>query len=549
MAQTNPNPVSPWQQATRTEQRTRLFRIYNNYRLVVSAMLIGVVFIAPTDFDTRLRMLDYYQAGVFGYAALNVFTALVLLTNFQPQLHHVNLSILFDIIMMHAFLFFSIGISNGLANLVIVSVAAGNILTPSRIGIMYAALAAICSLAISGWAVLTLGADVDVIARAGSLGILYFVAAFSLQYITRRMSRSEALADRRAKSIAELEKINQQIIQRMRTGILVVERSGLVRLSNAAADELLFAMPPAANTAIDSRGQPLPAPVRERLESWLQDPVTKTRPFQASSISPMLQANFTRLDQDSGDLVLVFVEDMSKVTQQAQQMKLASLGHLTASIAHEIRNPLGAISHAAQLMAESEHIDSGDQKMLQIIQRHSRRANGIIENILDLSRRQAPNSELVAVADWLSTFVQDYQQSLPHGKRPTPEITLSVTENLPLAKFDRSQIEQVLINLCDNGLYYNMQQTGRATLAMTTGITPDGERAFIDIRDNGPGIKTEHHTSIFEPFFTTGQSGIGLGLYLAQELCEANQAHLSLLEDPQPGCCFRITFAHHGRLI
>ncbi len=231
MTQTEHAHQPHWQPSITADQRTKLFRIYNHYRLVVSLMLVGLVIIAPTDFDTRLRMLDYYQAGVFGYFALNVFFGLILLTGFQPQARHINLSILVDIVMMHAFLFFSTGISNGLANLVLVSVAAGNILTPSRIGILYAALAALCSLSISVWAVLVLNANVDVIVRAGSLGILYFVAAFILQYITRRMSRSEALADDRAKSIAELENINQQIIQRMRTGILVADRNGLVRLA------------------------------------------------------------------------------------------------------------------------------------------------------------------------------------------------------------------------------------------------------------------------------------------------------------------------------
>ncbi|OEY66663.1 sensor histidine kinase [Marinobacter sp. X15-166B] len=546
MALTDPDTPSFWhpypQQAG---QRTRLFRIYNNYRLVVSAMLIGFAIIAPTDFD--IRMLDPYQAGVFGYAVLNGFIGLLLLSGFRPEARHINLSILADILFMHAFLFFSTGISSAMANLIIVSVAAGNILTPSRIGTFYAALAALCSLGLAGWAVLAQGTDVDVIVRAGSLGILYFLAAFVLQYITHRMTRSEALADDRAKSIAELEKINQQIIQRMRTGIMVTDQHGTVRVSNAAADELLFGTPPSIHAS--TRGRPLPAPLRERLDSWLQAPLQKTAPFQSGSTSPLLQANFTRLDQQGADLILVFIDDLSKVTQQAQQMKLASLGHLTAGIAHEVRNPLGAISHAAQLMSESKHADPHDRKMLEIIHRHSRRVNLIIENILDLSRRQTPNSEPVIVNDWLPTFVQEYRQSLLHGERPSPEITLAITAGLPIARFDRSQIEQVLMNLCDNGLHYSVQQTGRATLSLTAGITSDGERVYIDIRDDGPGVKPEHRASIFEPFFTTGHSGIGLGLYLARELCEANQAHLSLLDGSPPGCCFRIIFAHHGRML
>ena len=195
------------------EQQIKLFRIYNHYRLVVSLMLVGLLLIEPVTFDTRFRWHDYYQAGVVSYLALNAFIGLVLVAGFRPGQRHITLSILLDILIMHGLLLSSTGITNGLANLVIISVAAGNILTPSRMGTFYAALAAICSLGIAGWAILALNENADNIVRAGSLGILYFATAFLLQNISRRMIRSEALASSRARSIAELERINQQIIQ------------------------------------------------------------------------------------------------------------------------------------------------------------------------------------------------------------------------------------------------------------------------------------------------------------------------------------------------
>ncbi|MBW4936396.1 sensor histidine kinase [Marinobacter sp. F4206] len=529
------------------EQQVKLFRIYNHYRLVVSLMLLGLLFVDPVNFDTRFRLLDYYQAGVAGYLGLNAFIAMIIFAGFKPSRRHITISILLDILVMHWLLFTSTGITNGLANLVIVSVAAGNILTPSRLGTFYAALAAICSLGISGWAVLTLGESGDDIVRAGSLGILYFAAAFALQYISRRMMRSEALASSRAQSIAELEQINQQIIQRMRTGILVLDRYGQIRLVNAAAEELLFGAP-SSETGRPDTPRVLPQALKLGLECWIKDPTRRIEPFQPFQTSPVLQANFTQLDQNRGDQILVFIEDMSKVTQQAQQMKLASLGRLTAGIAHEIRNPLGAISHAAQLMEESPHLDQSDHQMLDIIRRHSRRVNGIVENVLDLSRRRAANTDLIEVRPWLEEFKADYLQTQDEESAQSM-INLSVDSDVPFARFDKSQIEQVMVNLCDNGLRYSHQQTGERRISLHAGATVDGERAYVEVRDVGPGIAPEHHGSVFEPFFTTDKSGTGLGLYLARELCEANQAHLSLVEDDQPGCCFRITFAHPGRLI
>ncbi|WP_372987988.1 sensor histidine kinase [Marinobacter sp.] len=528
-------------------QQVKLFRIYNHYRLVVSLMLVGLLFIDPVAMEPRFRWQDYYQAGVVSYLALNAFIGMTLFAGFQPSQRHITLSILLDILIMHGLLISSTGITNGLANLVIISVAAGNILTPSRMGTFYAALAALCSLGISSWAVLVLDESGDDIVRAGSLGILYFAAAFILQNISRRMMRSEALASSRARSIAELEQINQQIIQRMRTGILVLDRSGQIRLANAAAEELLFGTPGTEDSA-QVQNRVLPQPLKLGLEDWLRDPRKRVAPFQSAPTSPLLQANFTQLDQQQGDQILVFIDDMSKVTQQAQQMKLASLGRLTAGIAHEIRNPLGAISHAAQLMEESPSLDEGDKRMLDIIRRHSRRVNGIIENVLELSRRKAANAELVDIPVWLQEFRRDFLQTQDDQCSPS-RIDLVIDPDVPAARFDNSQIEQVLVNLCDNGLRYSQQQCGEKHIKLSAGTTEDGERAYLDVRDYGPGISKEHRSSVFEPFFTTDKSGTGLGLYLARELCESNQAHLSLVEDDQPGCCFRITFAPPGRMI
>jgi two-component system sensor histidine kinase PilS (NtrC family) len=528
-------------------QRARLFRIYNHYRVVVSVLLVMLLFIAPTEFDTRLRAGEYYQAGIIIYLAINLFIGLILLAGFQPRNRHIILSVLMDILVLHGLLLASTGMTSGLANLVIVTVAAGNILTPTRIGTLYAALGALFSLGIAVWSVLYALSSADEIVRAGSLGILYFAAAFILQYISRRMVRSEALASSRARSIAELEQINRQIIQRMRTGILVLDRNGGIRLANAAAEELLFGSAP--NEDLFSRGRTLPLPLRQGLDAWLKNPRGRTEPFQAMPTAPMVQANFTQLDQERGDQILVFIDDLSKVTQQAQQMKLASLGRLTAGIAHEVRNPLGAISHASQLMRESEHLDEGDRKMLEIIQRHSRRVNGIIENVLDLSRRREASSDLVQIDQWLRAFRDDYLQTLSNGSGNTPIINLEIEDRLPQARFDVSQIEQVLVNLCDNGLRYSLENTGRSEIELHAGATADGERTYIDVRDFGVGITMENRTSIFEPFFTTDKGGTGLGLYLARELCESNQAHLSLVDSKKNGCCFRITFAHHGRMI
>jgi len=534
-----------------TRKRGELFRVYNYYRVVLGILLIGLLLVDATSFEGRLRQLDYFQAGVIAYLTVNAFIAVLMITGFQPSERHISVSILLDILIIHGLLVSSSGITNGMANLVIVSVAAGNIMTPGRMGTFYAALATLSSLAIALWATLEQGKSADDVVRAGSLGIVYFVTAAALQYIAIRLRHSETLASSRARSLAELEQINQQIIQRMRTGILVLDREGQVRLMNASASEMLagyqvFAQQ--SETGQTTGVNLLPATLLNGFKSWLLNPQQGTAPFQPTSTSAPIQATFAHLDKNTGELVLVFLEDISRVTQQAQQIKLASLGQLTASIAHEIRNPLGAISHAAQLLDESPNMDTADQKMLAIIHRHSKRVNAIIENVLGVSRREISAAEPIDLQHWLEQFRDDFLQT--HSQHEPVLIGLRVQPGVhPTARCDTSQLEQVLINLCDNGLRYSQLHSGEAKIEILAGIAADGARAFIDIQDYGPGIATENSSSIFQPFFTTDKSGTGLGLYLAKELCEANQAHLSLINTKQPGCCFRIMFAHPGRVI
>ena len=534
-----------------TRQRGELFRVYNYYRLVLGVLIIGLLLVDTTSFDARFRQLDYFQAGVIAYLAVNAFIAVLMIIGFQPRERHISVSILLDILIIHGLLVSGSGITNSMANLVIVSVAAGNIMTSGRMGIFYAALATLSSLAIALWATLEQGRSADEVVRAGSLGIVYFVTAAALQYIAIRLRRSEILANSRARSLAELEQINKQIIQRMRTGILVLDREGQVRLMNAAASAMLAGYTVSAQQADTEKttgADLLPASLLTGFKSWLLRPQKSIAPFQPTSTSPPIQATFAHLDQNTGELVLVFLEDISRVTQQAQQMKLASLGQLTASIAHEIRNPLGAISHAAQLLDESPNMDTADQKMLAIIHRHSKRVNAIIENVLGVSRRETPAAEPIDLQPWLEQFRDDFLQT--HSQHEPVLIRLEVQPGAhPTARFDTSQLEQILINLCDNGLRYSQWHSGEAKIEILTGIAADGARAYIDIKDYGPGIAKENTSSVFEPFFTTDKSGTGLGLYLAKELCEANQAHLSLINTERPGCCFRVMFAHPGRVI
>ncbi len=516
---------------------TKLFRVFNHYRLVIALVMLGSLFIDYRGLGAFRSELAY-QICVVAYLALNVFTAFLLLAGLTPNKRHITVSMIVDIFLLHVLMYTSVGVSSGLANLVVISLAAGNILIQGRLGTLLAALAALLSLGIEIYPMLYDHANAQGIVQAGLLGIIYFATAFILQNIARRISASELLAQKRAKNIAQLELLNHQIIQRMLTGIIVTDDFGNIRLMNQAAANLAFP----SGTQPEGRNQ-LPDALRERFDRWIFDAATRSSPFRPDTSRPAVQANFTQLEKDQGHDILIFLEDTSKVAQQAQQLKLASLGRLTAGIAHEIRNPLGAISHASQLLAESESLDKADRKMTEIILRHAKRMNGIIENVLQLSRRKQPEVQVLNLQEWLQEFVTTYTAGGP----VQANINIEDAKADVQARFDPSQLDQVLTNLFDNGLRYSKENTGMSALKLRIGVNEISDRAYLDIIDFGKGIDEENLQHIFEPFFTTNHTGTGLGLYLCRELCEANQAQLDYIKSEHESC-FRITFVHHKKI-
>ena len=235
--------------------------------------------------------------------------------------------------------------------------------------------------------------------------------------------------------------------------------------------------------------------------------------------------------------ILVFLQDNTEVQRQAQQLKLASLGRLSAGIAHEIRNPLGAISHAAQLLQESPNLDKGDQRLCDIVQDHSMRMNDVIENVLQMSRRQTPKRVEINLKDWLEDFVSNFQA----GVNESADITVEVQDANITLFIDPSHLNQVMTNLCQNGLRYSKKSAGAAKLLIACHDENLLNLIHIDVIDYGTGVRTEDVGNLFEPFFTTESTGTGLGLYLSRELCAANDARLSYRQAVTGGAMFRIS--------
>jgi two-component system sensor histidine kinase PilS (NtrC family) len=254
----------------------------------------------------------------------------------------------------------------------------------------------------------------------------------------------------------------------------------------------------------------------EAFQTWLIDPEQDSVQLQLLNQAE-IHIRFMQLPTGNEFFYMIIIEDVTLYNQRLQQSKLASLGRLTASIAHEIRNPLGAISHAGQLLSENPHLSEQDQRLTQIIQTHSGRVNQIIDNILQLSRRTDSRREKVFLTPWLNNYLENF--TLEHADT----FKLSTAAEPLCAFIDPGHLRQIMDNLCQNALRYGKPEAGQIILhAFMFQQAP-----CIEVIDNGSGISLEHRNHLFEPFFTTSSSGTGLGLYISRELAELNQAKLS----------------------
>ncbi len=506
--------------------------LFNLYRLTIATVLIISVLtnIFPIFlglFDTRLFLITGWLYSSF--AIFSIFTIGHRWPSFHIQVFgQVLLDILAFTVLMHA----SGGVNSGLGMLLVATIAGSSLLTEGRTAFFFAAVASL--------SVLIQVVLVDIYfwfaytgySHAGMLGISFFATAFLAHTLARRARASEALAKQRGVDVQFLAQLNAQIVQGIHSGIVVIDIVGRIRLFNEAARRLL-------GLNEQPNGRPLISVTPELVEhlvNWQKSGQTTSPLFRSTNGEVDIIATFRELNRGKAVNVLIMLEDATLTAQRAAQLKLASLGRLTASIAHEIRNPLGAISHAAQLLAELPQVSQDNVRLTQIIVNHSERVNTIIENVLQLSRREPANTQYFDLLSWLQSYVNEFtiQQELN-----TDDIVLYTHHNTLMVYFDPEQLYQVLNNLCENGLRYSQ---GNPLLKLTIDISTDTGRPYLDVRDQGEGMTEDVKTQIFEPFFTTQSKGTGLGLYIALEICEANQATLHLYSNSNTGCCFRILF-------
>ncbi len=425
------------------------------------------------------------------------------------------------------------GARSGLGLLYLFPLAGAAVLAPLVLALFSASLATLFILAESTWRLFLKDQDAPLL-QTGMMGAAFFAVVLVVSRLAARLIGQEELAARRGVDLSVQQAVYRIVVDDAGDGILVVGRGGVVFSGNPAARRMLGLEADSAEFPADFRLQDNPAlePVAQGFEAWRDAGpgdayVTIKRwqeqdgPVRGRLDQPVhLKLRFARVDTPIGaaERSVIFMQDVSAIENQAQQLKLASMGRLTASIAHEVRNPLSAIGHATSLLAE-DLSGPAETRLLRIVGDNVARVNRMVEDILKLSRKVQPGAEPVHLKAFLEELKAEFTET--HGL--ADKMVWIGDAGSRTVRFDGLHLREVLVNLLGNAIRY---ASGKPASIRLFPVLDATGRVELHVQDDGPGITAEVRAHLFEPFYTTSSKGTGLGLYLARELCLNNGAML-----------------------
>ncbi|MDP5240192.1 HAMP domain-containing sensor histidine kinase [Uliginosibacterium sp. 31-16] len=496
-----------------SHSRAVSIRYFNLYRIVVAsafAIFGGVFSFGQKAPEIFLVTIIAYWVMAFAFFLLHAGSP-------HYGERSLGLQTALDIVMLSVFMYASGGFRSGVPFLMMTSIAGAGLIGHGRMVLGAASLATLAVLGDQVFRVLTDNDSQVDFSQAAIVCVGFFAVAVVARMLARRALANEALARLRGFDLARQLQVNARIIEDMQDGVVVVDDAGVVRQVNPRAGDLL-------GVALQT-GDRVAERVPELASSVLLEKSPESVQLVAALTGKTLHVRRVMIDEGrDGSDTLLYLEDMDRVQAQAQQIKLAALGRLTANIAHEIRNPLSAVSHAGELLLEEKRQDV-QERLVRIIRDNAARIERMVRDVLELGRRDRLTVESLDAAQFCRSFVDEFSIPAPQVAQL---VRLELEEHVML-NFDRVHLYQILANLLGNASRYCSGTPGSICLSARA---QDERRVLIAIRDDGPGIAIEDRAKVFEPFFTSDPKGTGLGLFMARELADANGAELSLLEAP-----------------
>lgn len=506
----------------------RSLRYFNLYRLILASFFLFLTSRFGVTLDVGVRDKSLFLTVAVTYAVVVLLSFIPIQLRWPRFTWQLAWLVGGDIVGLTVLAYASGEFQSNLGLLLLISLAAAGLISRGTITLFFAALASIAALLEHTYVVLYANADAAQYVQVGLLCMAYFAVAWLTHALAKYAVDSQQLAQRRGRDLVSLSEASRLVMRDMQDGVLVVDGQGMITQMNLRAERLLRK----SITTDSALSETFPI-LYGQYAIWKQTGSASRDTLQLG-MGMQAKLRFVPIEHEAARGAVIFLEDMHRVRAAAQQIKLAALGRLTANIAHEVRNPLSAISYATELLQE-ESGDAKQQRLLQIVHDNTQRINQIVQDVMGLNRRDRVKAEIFNLDAALHTLIEEFvlTERLEPGM-----LVLSVVADTEVS-FDRGHLRQVLWNLCRNALRYCQKLPGSLRVAMSS---EDG-RVALDVQDDGPGISVENRKKLFEPFFTTAEEGAGLGLYIAKELCEANGALLEYRSgDRRTGARFRILF-------
>lgn len=502
-------------------------KILLSYRLIIASFLFSqILFVEHSVLNIVNADLYSWMSFIFLISAL--FWILTSWNNPFYDEQRIAIQIYADIFITVFIIHACGGVESGLGILLVINIIMTSLLCTQAHTLIFTALATIGLLAEHLYVSLTPQGATSSSTQVGLVGIALFATSYVASRFSSEVKKTNDIAKQQQSDLANLSALNNYIIETMQSGIIALDQHYNVKHINQAANTLLQSKLLLDRPLYDSH-----AALFRLFEHWTHHFDHQDRLYlPEESHIENVQVRFKQIAYEKHHGYLIFVSDLSLIQKQANQQKLAALGHLTANIAHEIRNPLGALSHASQLLAESKNLDKTDTRMTEIIQQHSDRINHIIEDVLKLSRSKQSERECLEIEDWLNQFIKEYCL----GSEATIECFAPQfnTHNSRIL-FDPGHLSQILTNLCDNAKSHG---SNSKPIHFITSIKD--QKFFIEIADEGKGIDKKDRSKVTEPFYTTSTKGSGLGLYIVNQLCDINSAQLLIESNQYKGTSVKI---------
>jgi two-component system sensor histidine kinase PilS (NtrC family) len=507
----------------------------NVYRMVITLLLGTAHFGGLTETAVNASSQAFASAVLLSYL---LFAAFHLFSAKKPTANCYQLatySLITDIVFLTLLVIAYAGFGGGIGILLVFTSGVAAVLLPLRRALLLASIASLAMIGTALWHFLGGDGSAQSMIQAGLFGVTAMGSALIANRLAYWARDFRLIAEKRKATLTELEQVNELIIRRMRTGVIAVDEANTIRVMNESA-WFLMGSPPVRQRSLRS----LSPRLEQALADWKKQPAADPKPVILEPSQAQILPGFVSLPSDTGLGAMIFLNDNNVVARRAIELSVNSLAKLSGSIAHEIRNPLAALNHASQLLEESPQIRLAEMRLIHIIQNHARRMNGIVENILQLSRREQSRPELVPLHTFLPEFANEFETSQTNRAL---DFQAAVDNEETYVLYDKSQLSQCLWKLLDNAVDHASRD--KSTPKVRLALTRDTDAGFciITVADNGPGISKAQLSKIFEPFYTTRKEGSGLGLYIARQLCEANQAELTVDSEPGEGAYFHIRLA------